>query len=98
MPVSVPKWLCYRFLTPAAALFEVRSGAEEPGEGHVRTALSCAAAKARDRSKYLAWQHEGRGAHRTGSCSEWLLGGFMCPADFCGKGDPQGVGARVMVS
>lgn len=73
VPVSVPKRLCYRFLTPAAArLFEVGSGAEEPGEGHVRTALSRAVAKARDHSKYLARQHEGRGTDRTGSCSKWL--------------------------
>ena len=44
----------------------------EPGEGCVRMALSRAAAKARDRPKYLAWQREGRGARRTASCSKWL--------------------------
>lgn len=87
-PFSVPQQLCYCFLTPAVAhLSKVRSGEEEPGEGHMWTVLGRATAKARDHPKYLPWQPTEHGARQMASCSKcfwrirascWLLWERRC--------------------
>jgi len=81
---------------PAAArLPEVSSGAEEPGEGCVRAVLSRSAAKIPSEIRGLGSVRDAvpaEGLHaRSGS------GGFVCPADFHGEGDPHGGGVRVVV-